>query len=78
MEKNKEPKKFQTLSDILQDKGIKLCNKDGSLRNVIDVLEDMYLKMSPNEFMYLVDEISRTESKEGHIFDKERNRLYRK
>lgn len=77
MEKSKEPKRFQTLNDIFQDKGIELCTKDGKLRNVIDVLEDMYLKMSPNEFMYLVDEISRTESKEGHIFDKERNRLYK-
>jgi hypothetical protein len=64
------------LEEIFAQYGIELREKDGSLRNVIDVLEDMYLKLTPSEFNKITMEIG-DEEKWSNIFDQARNRKYR-
>ena len=49
------------LEEILAAYGIQIRNADGSLRNVIDVIEDMYLKLTPNEFNRITMEIGEEE-----------------
>lgn len=65
------------LKKIFKKYNIDLLDKNGQLRNVIDVLEDMYLKLSPKEFNLLTYEISE-EEKYRNIFDEIRNRSYKK
>lgn len=64
------------LEEILAAYGIQIRNADGSLRNVIDVIEDMYLKLTPNEFNRITMEIGE-EEKYSNIFDNARQRKYR-
>lgn len=64
-----------TLLNIFKDHGIELI-KDGKIRNVIDVLEDLYLKISTDEYNRIIQRISETEQSEGHIFDRARNKPY--
>jgi hypothetical protein len=64
------------LEEIFAKYGIKIKNQDGSLRNVVDVLEDMYLKLSYSESNRLFMEIGE-EEKWINIFDEARNRKYR-
>lgn len=63
------------LESLLQSFGIEIY-KDNEVRNVVDVLEDLYLKISPEEYHRIVQEIASTEAKQGHIFDQARNRPY--
>jgi hypothetical protein len=64
------------LIDIMKRHNIELVEAKES-RNVIDVLEDIYLKLSAEEFKVLVKEISQAETEHGHIFDLARNRPYK-
>ena len=65
-----------TLEDIFKKYRIDI--KTNSMnRNPIDILEDLYLKISANDWNNIVKDISETESVEGHIFDEARNRFYR-
>jgi hypothetical protein len=64
------------LEEVFAAHGIQLRNSDGSLRNLIDVLEDMYLKLGPRDFNKLTFELSE-EEKYSNIFDQARNRYYR-
>lgn len=64
------------LEEIFAAYGIQIRNTDGSLRNLIDVLEDMYLKLTPNEFNRIIFEISE-EEKYSDIFDQARQRKYK-
>jgi hypothetical protein len=65
-----------TLEEVARKYGIELRNCDGDLRNVIDVLEDMFLKLSTAEYLKLMFEISE-EEKNYDLFDKARGRKYR-
>lgn len=64
------------LEEVFANYGITLRNEDGSLRNLIDVLEDMYLKLTPFEFHKLTYELSE-EEKYSNIFDQARERDYK-
>jgi hypothetical protein len=64
------------LEDIFKQYGIMLRDDEGNLRNLIDVIEDMYLKLSPSEFSRIMREITE-EEKYSNIFDAARNRQYR-
>ena len=64
------------LDKIFKKYGITLKNTDGSIRNTIDVLEDMYLKLTPAEFNKIMYEVSE-EERYSNIFDDERGRKYR-
>lgn len=63
------------LPDILKEHGISL-EKDGQMRNPVDVLEDFYLKISAHEYNRIIEKISETEKIKGHIFDQARNKPY--
>lgn len=63
------------LEEVFASHGISLRNSDGTLRNLIDVLEDMYLKLSPAEFGRLTFELSE-EEKYSDIFNQARSRGY--
>lgn len=67
---------LQTLEEILKAHGIDLY-ENNKLRNVVDVLEDLYLKVNQDNYTVLMQQIRQTEEIEGHIFDTARNRPYR-
>lgn len=64
------------LKDILSKYNINIVSK-GTVRNSVDVLEDLYLKINGDEWNKIVEEIAKTESIEGPIFDQARDRLYK-
>lgn len=66
---------MNTLQNILQNFGIdiKRNNRD---RHVVDVLEDIFLKINEKEFALIIKNIAVEESEKGHIFDQARNRPY--
>jgi predicted secreted protein len=64
------------LEEIFAQYGVKLLDENGNLRDVIDVIEDMYLKLSVREIQRIMMEIS-DEEKYSNIFDAARNRKYR-
>jgi len=64
------------LERIFEKYGIKLKNSDGSYRMMIDVLEDMYLKLNTNEIKMMFFEMSEDE-KYDNIFDNARGRKYK-
>lgn len=63
------------LSEIFRKKGIELYNDVGELRNPIDIIEDMYLKLNGYELIMIMKDI---EYEEGYanIFDNERGGEY--
>jgi hypothetical protein len=63
------------LEDITNKYGIKIKNSDGSLRNVVDVLEDMYIRLGRSEMIYMFFEMSEEET-HADIFDNARGRKY--
>jgi len=65
-----------TVEQIFYKYGIKLRDRDGNLRNLIDVIEDMYLKLNGREFTQIMYEITE-EEKFDNIFDLARGRAYR-
>jgi hypothetical protein len=65
-----------TLEEIARKYNIELRDSDGDLRNVIDVLEDMFLRLSTAEYLRLMFEISE-EEKHYNLFDDARCRKYR-
>lgn len=67
---------MNNLQNIFKSFGISLYNLDKQ-RDLIDVLEDIYLKLSTEEFDKLIKKIAVIESEVGHIFDEARNRPYR-
>lgn len=64
------------LREIYAQYGIELRNKNGELRNTIDVLEDMFLKLNIQEFLEIHLEIAE-EEKYANLFDNERGRSYK-
>jgi hypothetical protein len=65
-----------TLKAVTKKYGIEITNSDGTLRNVVDVLEDIYLKLNAKEFIMLMLEIQE-EEKDYNLFDDARGRKYR-
>lgn len=73
--------KDNRLQEILGTHGIAIKNLDGSLRNVVDVLEDLYLKLAPSDFKQMQHEIAlydmeNSSDKYLTIFDEAREREY--
>ncbi len=64
------------LEDIFNFYNIKIFDQN-ECRNVIDVLEDMFLKINTTEYAALMEKVSLIESREGHIFDQARKREYK-
>ncbi len=64
-----------TLKEIFEKYGIEIFNERQELRNVIDVLEDLYLSISSLEFSRIMFEISE-EEKYSNIFNNARGRIY--
>jgi hypothetical protein len=63
------------LSDIFKNFGITLLNSNGELRSLVDVLEDMYLKLNTEQFVKLMNEIRKAELA-SNLFDEMRGRKY--
>jgi hypothetical protein len=64
------------LEDIFGSLGIRLLDNN-EYRHVVDVLEDLFLKLNSKEYMILMENIAKTESAHGHIFDMARQRPYK-
>lgn len=65
-----------SLIKLFQMYGIELMEYD-KFRHPIDILEDIYLKLSIDEYKKLMEDIANLESKEGFIFDLARSRPYK-
>jgi hypothetical protein len=63
----------KTLEEIYLDHGIAIRDEHGFLRNPIDILEDLYIRLSPDEFKEINDEIMFQE-KNFFIFQEERKK----
>lgn len=63
------------LNEIFKKRGIELYNDQGELRNPIDIIEDMYLRLNSLEFTMLMKDIE-DEDKYTNIFDKARGGKY--
>lgn len=68
-------KKINILEQIFKKYNISL-EKNNKLRNPIDILEDVYLKLNGDDWNTLCSIIAKTESQEGPIFDMARGRPY--
>jgi len=64
------------LEKIFKKYGIILRNSDGTYRMMVDVIEDMYLKLGNSELKMLFFEISEDE-KYANVFDDARGRSYK-
>lgn len=64
-----------TLENIFTLYGIQL-KTNNEYRHIVDILEDIYLKLSVDEYKKLLQDISQVESTENFIFDQARNRPY--
>jgi hypothetical protein len=64
----------KTLRDIYLTYGVDIRHDNGSLRSVVDVLEDIYLNINKDKFEEIEDEIFSTERVSGSVFEKERER----
>ena len=64
------------LERIFKKYGIKLKDSNGEYRMMVDVLEDMYLKLNTNEIKMMFFEMSEDE-KYANIFDDARGRKYK-
>lgn len=65
-----------TLKDIFKKYNIEITAGEG-YRHPVDIIEDMYLKLSMQEYRSLMELISQTETREGLIFNSARNRPYK-
>lgn len=63
------------LEDIFRKYGIELLDSDGVLRNPVDIIEDMYLRLLPVDILRIFNEIME-EEKFRNVFDESRNRPY--
>jgi hypothetical protein len=67
---------MKSLEEIFSFYNIKIF-EGNQQRHVIDVIEDMFLKINSTEYADLMKRVSLTESREGHIFDQARKRAYK-
>ena len=63
------------LEDIFRKYGIELRDNDGVLRNPVDIIEDMYLRLLPVDILRIFNEIME-EEKFSNVFDESRNGPY--
>lgn len=68
-------KAYSKMEKIMMQFGIRLTKEDGSLRNVVDVIEDLYLKTNSMEIQRMLYDFSE-EEKESNIFDDARGGNY--
>lgn len=64
-------KDISTLREIFLQYGIDIRDKRGFLRNPIELLEDMYFKLTPKLFEYIQEDIY-TLSQGYNLFEDER------
>lgn len=50
-----------TLQELFKSEQIRITDENGNLRNLIDVLEDLYLCLSPSEYGRLMERIAEEE-----------------
>jgi hypothetical protein len=65
-----------TLEQIFDKYSIPLKDSTGEIRNAVDIIEDIYLKLNAAELKFLLFEISE-EERDANIFDDARGRKYR-
>lgn len=70
-------KTYSNLESIYSKHGIELKNDSGDFRHVVDVLEDIYIKISSREFIDLGMTIAEEEL-HSNIFDESRGRKHDK
>lgn len=63
------------LEHILGKHGIHIKNSNGTMRNVVDVIEDLYLQISRDEYYNIMMEIAIAEV-DFSVFDNSRGRPY--
>jgi hypothetical protein len=63
------------LNNIFKGHGISLLDSNGELRNVVDVIEDLYIKLNTEEIIKIMEEIRAAEL-QSNIFDELRGRKY--
>lgn len=64
------------LEQIFKKHGINIKDNNGNIRNAIDILEDMYLKLNTREFNKIMFELQE-EERYSNIFDEARGRSYK-
>jgi hypothetical protein len=63
----------RTIRDIYLKYGVDIRDKDGSLRNVIDVLEDIYFRVHKDEYKKIEQDIY-FQTKVENVFEKEKEK----
>lgn len=63
------------LEEIFRKYGIELRDSDGVLRNPVDIIEDMYLRLLSVDILAIFNEIME-EEKFRNVFDESRNKPY--
>jgi hypothetical protein len=66
-----------TLESIFEKYQISLKDSKDQYRHPVDIIEDLFLKLSNKEYSNLMQNIADTESVYGHIFDQARERPYK-
>lgn len=65
-----------TLEEVMKKYGIELKDALGDIRNAVDILEDMFLRLSTSDYVKLMFEIAE-EEKNYDLFNEARGRKYR-
>jgi uncharacterized protein with von Willebrand factor type A (vWA) domain len=63
----------RTIRDIYLEYGVDIRDKNGSLRNVIDVLEDIYFRVHKDEYKKIEQDIY-FQTKVEDVFQKEKEK----
>lgn len=63
------------LEKVFQSYNITL-KENQKYRHIVDILEDLYIKLNTDEYINLMSQIADIESKEGMIFDEARQKPY--
>ena len=63
----------RTIRDIYLQYGVDIRDKNGSLRNVIDVLEDIYFRVHKDEYKKIEQDIY-FQTKVENVFEKEKEK----
>ena len=63
----------RTIRDIYLEYGVDIRDKNGSLRNVIDVLEDIYFRVHKDEYKKIEQDIY-FQTKVENVFEKEKEK----
>lgn len=61
-----------SLEGIFRKRGITLYHEDGKQREVVDVIEDLYIRLNPRELISLFFEIGEEEDLGNNLFEEQR------